>query len=332
MLILYNPVSSAGRKPILPMSLLALGALLEGEEAYAIVDGNLVADPLAELDARIRETGADLLGMTVMPGPQLAQATELSKALKARHGADLWTHSDAPPGSGLGASSTLMVALLAVLREWLKLDLSPYDMAELAYRVERIDLKLAGGRQDQYAASFGGFNYIEFDKAGTVVTPLRLRRDTLEELEYRLLLCYMGQTRQSARIIERQTKSYTSGRKDTVDALSALKLQTAEMKRALLLGHVDGFGELLHQAWLHKKKLAEGISTPHVDEMYKVARKEGALGGKMTGAGGGGYFLFLTRFDRRHRVAAALEKLGGQVVPFQFEARGVQSWPVARER
>ncbi|MEQ1831850.1 MAG: GHMP kinase [Candidatus Eisenbacteria bacterium] len=254
------------------------------------------------------------------------------KALKARHGADLWTHSDAPPGSGLGASSTLMVALLAVLREWLKLDLSPYDMAELAYRVERIDLKLAGGRQDQYAASFGGFNYIEFDKSGTVVTPLRLRRDTLEELEYRLLLCYMGQTRQSAKIIERQTKSYTSGRKDTVDALSALKLQTAEMKRALLLGHVDGFGELLHEAWLHKKKLAEGISTPHVDEMYKVARKEGALGGKMTGAGGGGYFLFLTRFDRRHRVAAALEKLGGQVVPFQFEARGVQSWPVARER
>ncbi|MCE9627501.1 MAG: GHMP kinase [Candidatus Eisenbacteria bacterium] len=254
------------------------------------------------------------------------------KALKVKRGADLWTHSDAPPGSGLGASSTLMVALLSVLREWLKLDLSPYDMAELAYRVERVDLKLAGGRQDQYAASFGGFNYIEFDKTGTVVTPLRLRRDTLEELEYRLLLCYMGQTRQSAKIIERQTKSYTSGRASTVDALQALKLQTAEMKRALLLGHVDGFGELLHQAWLHKKNLAEGISTPHVDQMYEVARKEGALGGKMTGAGGGGYFLFLTRFDRRHRVAAALEKLGGQVVPFQFEARGVRSWPVAHER
>ena len=254
------------------------------------------------------------------------------KALKVKRGADLWTHSDAPPGSGLGASSTLMVALLAVLREWLKLDLSPYDLAELAYRVERVDLQLAGGRQDQYAASFGGFNYIEFDPQGTVVTPLRLRRDTLEELEYRLLLCYMGQTRQSARIIERQTKGYRSGRKGTIQGLHALKAQTAEMKRALLLGHVDGFGELLHQAWLHKKKLAEGISTPHVDRMYEVARREGALGGKMTGAGGGGYFLFLTRFDRRHRVAAALEKLGGQVVPFQFESRGVRSWPVAHER
>jgi D-glycero-alpha-D-manno-heptose-7-phosphate kinase len=254
------------------------------------------------------------------------------KALKVKRGADLWTHSDAPPGSGLGASSTLMVALLAVLREWLKLDLSPYDMAELAYRVERKDLRLAGGRQDQYAASFGGFNYIEFDANGTVVMPLRLRRETIEELEYRLLLCYMGQTRQSAKIIERQTKGYTSGRKSTIQGLHALKAQTAEMKRALLLGHVDGFGELLHQAWLHKKKLAEGISTPHVDRMYEVARREGALGGKMTGAGGGGYFLFLTRFDRRHRVSAALEKLGGQVVPFQFESRGVRSWSVAHER
>jgi D-glycero-alpha-D-manno-heptose-7-phosphate kinase len=165
-----------------------------------------------------------------------------------------------------------------------------------------------------------------------VVTPLRLRRDTLEELEYRLLLCYMGRTRQSAHIIERQTKGYTSGRKDTVEALHALKAQTGEMKRALLLGQLDGFGELLHEAWLHKKHLAEGISNPHVDKMYTVARKEGALGGKMTGAGGGGYFLFLTRFDRRHRVSAALERLGGQVVPFQFEARGVQSWPVAYER
>jgi len=254
------------------------------------------------------------------------------RALRVKRGADLWTHSDAPPGSGLGASSTLMVALLGVLREWLKVDLSPYELAELAYRVERVDLELAGGRQDQYAAAFGGFNYIEFNPDGTVVTPLKLRRDTLEEFEYRLLLCYMGQTRQSAKIIERQTKSYRAGRAETVGALEALKTQTQEMKRALLLGQIDGFGELLHQAWEHKKHLDEGISNPHVDELYRIARKEGAIGGKMTGAGGGGYFLFLTRFDRRHRVAAALEKHGGQVVPFQFEARGVMSWSVARER
>ena len=254
------------------------------------------------------------------------------KALRVRRGAELWTHSDAPPGSGLGASSTLMVALIGVLGEWLRLELTPYDVAALAFKIERIDLKLAGGRQDQYAASFGGFNFIEFGRDGTVVTPLKLRRDTLHELEYRLLLCYMGQTRQSAKIIERQTRSYTSGRRETVDALDALKAQTLEMKRALLLGEIDGFGELLHRAWEHKKHLDEGISNPQVDRLYQIARKEGAIGGKMTGAGGGGYFLFLTRFDCRHRVAAALERNGGQVVPFQFEPRGVQTWSVARGR
>lgn len=252
------------------------------------------------------------------------------RALKVKRGADLWTHSDAPPGSGLGASSTLMVALLGVLREWLKLDLSPYDLAELAFRIERQDLHLAGGRQDQYAAAFGGFNFIEFLPDGTVVTPLKLRRETLEELEYRLLLCYMGQTRQSAKIIERQTKAYTSGKRATVNALESLKEQTHEMKRALLLGHIDGFGELLHQAWEHKKKLDDGISNTHVDMLYQVARRAGAIGGKMPGAGGGGYFLLLTQFDRRHRVAAELEKHGGQVVPFKFEARGMRSWSVVR--
>ena len=254
------------------------------------------------------------------------------RALRVRRGAELWTQSDAPPGSGLGASSTLVVALIGVLAEWLRLELTPYDVADLAYRIEREDLELAGGRQDQFAAAFGGFNFIEFGKTGTVVTPLKLRRDTLHELEFRLLLCYMGQTRQGAKIIERQTKSYRSGRAETVHALDALKSQTIEMKRALLLGQIDGFGELLHRAWEHKKHLDVGISNPQVDKLYEIARREGAIGGKMTGAGGGGYFLFLTRFDRRHRVAGALERNGGQVVPFQFEPRGLQTWSVARER
>lgn len=254
------------------------------------------------------------------------------RALKVKRGADLWAHSDAPPGSGLGASSTMMVALIGVLREWLKRDLSSYEVAELAFRVERVDLGLAGGRQDQYAAAFGGINFIEFGRDATVVTPLRIPRDTLQELEYRLLMVYMGQTRQSAKIIERQTASYRAGHKSTVRALSALKTQTVEMKRALLLGQVDGFGELLHEAWEQKKRLDAGISNSRVDRLYQLARREGAIGGKMPGAGGGGYFLLLTRFDRKHRVAAALEKHGGQVVPFQFESRGLLSWSVARAR
>jgi D-glycero-alpha-D-manno-heptose-7-phosphate kinase len=162
-----------------------------------------------------------------------------------------------------------------------------------------------------------------------VVNALRIRPDVLRELEYRMLLCYMGQTRQSAHIIERQTASYLEGRRRTVEALDHLKRETLEMKKALLLGDIDGMGELLHQAWENKKRLDEGISTPHVDRLYRLARQAGAIGGKMPGAGGGGYFLLLTRFDRKHRVAAALEAHGGQVVPFQFEAKGLATWSSA---
>ena len=248
------------------------------------------------------------------------------KALRVGKGADLWVHSDAPPGSGLGSSSTLVVALIGVLSEWLRQTPSSYEIAELAYRVERVDMKLAGGRQDQYAAAFGGFNFIEFNKDSTLVHPLRIRPDVIAELEYRLLLCYMGQTRQSAHIIERQVEAYKQGRGATVEALHRLKAETLEMKKALLVGDVDTMGELLHRAWEDKKKLDKDISNSHVDQLYKLARREGAIGGKMPGAGGGGYFLLLTRFDRKHKVAAVLEKHGGQVVPFQFERRGLTAW------
>ena len=248
------------------------------------------------------------------------------RALKVRRGADLWSHSDAPPGSGLGSSSTLVVALIGVLCEWLQRSMSNYEVAELAYRIERVDLGLAGGKQDQYAAAFGGFNFIEFHRDATIVNPLRVHPDVLYELEYRLLLCYMGQTRASAKIIERQTESYRKGQEDVVSALHRLKAETLEMKRALLLGQIDAIGELLHEAWENKKMLDPAISTSQIDKLYRLARREGAIGGKMPGAGGGGYFLFLTRFDRKHRVAAALEKHGGQVVAFQFERRGLSSW------
>jgi D-glycero-alpha-D-manno-heptose-7-phosphate kinase len=248
------------------------------------------------------------------------------RALKVRQGLDLWVHSDAPPGSGLGSSSTMMVALIGVLAEWLRRPMSGHEVAELAYRVERVDLGLAGGRQDHYAAAFGGFNFIEFGRDANVVNPLRVRPEVTRELEYRLLLCYMGQTRQSARIIERQTRNYREGRTATVQALHRLKAQTLEMKKALLLGDVDAMGELLHEAWESKKRLEQDISNAHVDRLYRLARREGAIGGKMPGAGGGGYFLLLTRFDRKHRVAAALEKHGAQAVPFQFEPGGLATW------
>ncbi len=254
------------------------------------------------------------------------------RRFKPKHGASLVIHSDAPPGSGLGSSSTLVVALVAALREWLGAPLTAYDMAELAYAIERVDLGIAGGRQDQYAAAFGGFNFIEFQKDATIVNPLRVPEAALRELEYRLLLCYLNQTRSSADIITRQRASYVARKKKVVQALDALKASTYEMKRALLLGDIDGFGAILHEAWMSKKKLDAGISTDPVDALYEKARRAGAIGGKMPGAGGGGYFLVLCKADKRHAVAKALEGAGGQLVPFAFTHEGVTAWTAGSGR
>jgi len=248
------------------------------------------------------------------------------KALKPRTGADVSVQSDAPPGSGLGASSTLVVALLAALREWLNRPLTDYELAELAYRIERQDLGIAGGRQDQYAATFGGFNFIEFHRDATVVNPLRIRDDVALELEYRMLLCYVGRTRFSGHIIERQTAAYQSGREATVRALDGLKAITQEMKNALLVGKIEVFGDLLHTAWQHKRDLEEHISTPEVDELYEKARKAGALGGKMPGAGGGGYFFFVCGARGKEKVAEVARKWGAELVPVSFCPSGVTAW------
>ena len=254
------------------------------------------------------------------------------RALRPRRGADLYVHTDALPGSGLGSSSTLVVALIGALRAWLERPLGEYDVAELAYRIERVDLGIAGGRQDQYAAVFGGFNFIEFHADTTLVNPLRVPPDTLYELEYRLLLAYLKQTRSSARIIERQRASYVAGERQVVRALDQLKELTLAMKTALLKGRVDTVGDLLHEAWLAKKRLDSGISTDPVDELYERARKAGARGGKMPGAGGGGYFMFLCAANKKHRVAQALEEAGAQLVPFAFAAQGLTAWTATRER
>lgn len=252
------------------------------------------------------------------------------KSLRARNGADLYVHTDAPPGSGLGASSTMVVALIGVLREWLNRPLTDYEVAELAYTIERQDMGIAGGRQDQYAATFGGFNFIEFHQDATVVNPLRIRPDVLNELEYRMLLCYVGQTRFSGRIIEKQMDNYRKGRKQTLAALDGLKDITYEMKNALLRGRVDEVGDLLDQAWHYKRNLEEHISNPEIDKLYQRARRAGALGGKLPGAGGGGYFFFVCRSNRKHKVAEVVRKWGAQLVPVSFSASGVTAWKAPR--
>ena len=241
-------------------------------------------------------------------------------------GADLFIHSDAPPGSGLGSSSTMVVALIGAVAHWLRLDVSSYEIAEMAYRIEREELRIKGGMQDQYAATFGGFNLMEFHDRRVIVNPLKVDREIINELEYRLLLCYTGRTRLSANIIDTQTQNYID-RKDGVEtSLDRLKEITIEMKNSLLLGELEDFGALLDEAWKCKKNMAKQITNPQIDQLYSLARANGAIGGKILGAGGGGYLLLFCRFDRKHVVARKLEEYGGQIVEFGFENGGMQSW------
>lgn len=243
-------------------------------------------------------------------------------------GIRVYLHSDAPPGSGLGASSTIVVCLIGLFKHWLNRPLTNYEIADLAYRIERVDLGIKGGIQDQYEATFGGFNFIEFFKDTVIVNPLKIPPDTVNELNYNLLLCYTGKRRLSAHIIEEQVEGFVKKKKEVVEAMDELKRITIEMKNALLQAKLDEFGKLLHYAWQSKKKMARGITAPFIDEMYETALKRGALGGKILGAGGGGYLLIYAPFDKKQAIAKELEKLGGRLVDFNFEFEGLRTWQI----
>jgi D-glycero-alpha-D-manno-heptose-7-phosphate kinase len=245
-----------------------------------------------------------------------------------RGGYDLFLHSDAPPGSGLGSSSAMMVALVGLLKEMNGQALTDYEVADLAYDIERVDLGILGGMQDQYAAAFGGFNFIEFLADRVVVNPLKISADTQNELEYNMLLCDTGKVRLSSRIIEDQVRRYQENDADTMTALRELKALTFEMKNALLRRQLDDFGRLLDEEWRHKRRMSDRISSPELDELYSIALEEGALGGKITGAGGGGYMLLYCRFDRKHAVAERLRSLGCAPHKVAFEPLGLQTWRV----
>lgn len=243
-------------------------------------------------------------------------------------GYDLFLHSDAPPGSGLGSSSTMMVVLVGLFKELKNLPLTDYDTADLAYVIERKHLGIEGGLQDQYAATFGGFNFMEFGQGQVIVNPLRISQDVLNELEHNLLLCYTGTTRRSDRIIEDQMARYERGEQATVEGLRKQKEVAIAMKNALLQRRLRVFAELLAEGWESKKKLSPKVSTERMDEMYEQARRHGALGGKIPGAGGGGYMLFYCMFEGKHKVAEALRCMGAQTCEFSFESRGLQTWTV----
>lgn len=241
-------------------------------------------------------------------------------------GFDLLLHSNAPPGSGLGASSAMMVALIGVLKEYRTLPVTDYELAELAHSIEREELGISGGRQDQYAATFGGFNFIELYGDHVVVNPLRLAADVMLELEHNMLLCYTGMTRQSDSIIADQTARYERRDDEALAGLRAQKALAVEMKNALLQRRLREFGALLDTAWEAKKRMSDRISNDRIEELYSEAREAGALGGKVTGAGGGGYVLLYCRHDRKHRVAERMLELGATVDEFAFETSGLRTW------
>jgi D-glycero-alpha-D-manno-heptose-7-phosphate kinase len=249
---------------------------------------------------------------------------------KNRDGFELYTRSDAPAGSGLGSSSTMVVALVGVFKEWQMIPLGDYDIAHLAYEIERKDIGIKGGKQDQYTAAFGGFNFMEFEGEQVIINPLKIKADVINELQYNMLLCFTGVTRLSAKIIDSQVKNFVSGKKDTVKAMDLLKQNAIDMKKALLTGKLNEFGELLNFGWEQKKKMSDKISNTAIDEMYNEAIKAGAIGGKISGAGGGGFMMIYCQFAKRHKVAERLKKLGGEIIDFQFEERGLQTWRMPR--
>jgi D-glycero-alpha-D-manno-heptose-7-phosphate kinase len=239
------------------------------------------------------------------------------------------THTDAPPGSGLGSSSTLVVSMIKAFVEWLNLPLGEYEIARLAYEVERIDVGLSGGRQDQYAATFGGFNFMEFHPGErVVVNPLRIKNWIISELEASLLLYFGGVSRESAKIIDEQSDNVKRNEAVAIDAMHALKGEAVAMKESLLKGDFEQLMESLQAGWEAKKKMAKSISNPQIDEIYELAKKAGMRAGKISGAGGGGFMMMLVDPVRRMDVMRAMQQTQGQIFSCHFTKYGTQGWKI----
>ena len=242
---------------------------------------------------------------------------------------ELSTFSDAPAGSGLGASSTLIVAMIRGFSELLNLPLDDYTIAQLAFKIERIDCGLHGGRQDQYSATFGGFNFIEFYAENrVVVNPLRIKNWIICELEASLILFYTGVSRESARIVADQSANVTSGDSEALEAMHGLKREAIEMKECILTGDFDGVVESMRRGWESKKRSAKTVSNPYIETIFEAAIGAGARAGKVSGAGGGGFMTFFVPPDRRTNVIDALTNFDGQISNCHFTQHGTQAWRI----
>jgi D-glycero-alpha-D-manno-heptose-7-phosphate kinase len=242
---------------------------------------------------------------------------------------NMTTYSDAPAGSGLGSSSTMVVAIIKAFVEWLNLPLGEYDIAALAYKIEREDIGFAGGKQDQYAATFGGFNFMEFyENERVIVNPLRLKRWIRNELEASLVLYYTGVSRESANIIKEQIEHTQKGDFKNIESMNELKKQAVFMKEALLKGDFKNFSDCLLRGWLAKKNAAVSISNSLLDELYQYAIDNGAESAKISGAGGGGFMMIYCNPCRRVGLIRALKEKDGLVLTPSFTEIGTQAWTI----
>ena len=242
---------------------------------------------------------------------------------------DLCTFCDAPVGSGLGSSSTLVVVMIRAFAELLNLPLDDYTLSQLAYKIERVDCGLQGGRQDQYSATFGGFNFMEFyanDRA--VINPLRVKNWIICELEASLLLFYTGVSRESAKIIADQSGNIRAGHADAVEAMHGIKREALVMKECLLRGDFEGIVSSMRMGWDSKKRSARTVSNPHIEQIYDAAMAAGARAGKVSGAGGGGFMMFFVPPEQRMDVTRALGQFDGEVSNCHFTKHGTQAWRI----
>jgi len=249
--------------------------------------------------------------------------------MKPEKGMNLFFRNDVVPRSGLGSSAAAFVSLLGAFTKAYNKNWSKEEIAKMAFDFERNKLKINGGKQDQYASAIGGLNFIEFKENSVKVNPLNLTSGTMNELEKNIVLVFTQKREsQGNDILSDQINSVENKNKDVVSALDVAKQITINMKSALKNSDLEQFGRLLHEGWIEKKKYSKMVSNPFIDKLYEKAISVGAIGGKISGAGGGGHMIFYCYPDKEVKVQQKLESLGAKVIPFSFEFKGLQTWRV----
>jgi len=275
-------------------------------------------------DLRVFETWHDISTKN-LEGSTLEIPLAVLKEVNCDVAVDLFLASEIPPGTGLGSSASVCVNILKTLTTYIQRPLSKDDLADRAFHIARHVLKKQVGKQDEYAAAFGGLNYISFDPDGsTRVEPVEQNPALVRELESNLMLFFTGAAHNSWAILQEQETSTRRHIGNTVEALHEVKALGAQMRDALLRGELHSFGKLLHEGWQAKRRVSSRISTPRIDELYSLAIQHGAFGGKITGAGGGGFLLLYCEAERQPAVREAMLCAGVQEMAFGFDTQGAQ--------